>query len=275
MAQFIFKPGSGQPTLLWLDSVQTVGSTQQLGDRTPGEVVDPASEFLKLTRGLGEEKSGRSWTTFFPPKIVDLNRGGGSLGLAAESVPSAESQRQRFCSTNRSCKAEMESRETSNLVAGESGNVQAMPAVPADATEGTDEIFSPVCGTSEQVGSDGISGGEEVGHVRNNGLDGGHKWGRHFTLPTESWAHRSAGRRGLYFSGTAGGLGARTDQSLTEQWPRKRSTGTTMRRDCRRERLDLRSAAENQRPWTSPSNQGSKRVVCPPGSGCSPGGVDG
>ena len=275
VAQFIFRPGSGQPTLLWLDSVHTLRSTQQSGNTTPAEIVDPDGEFLRLTRDLGETKSGRSWTTFFPPKIGDLVSGSGSLGFA-EAGLSGESNQSRSeyirSRTGRSVEAGMEPRAESNVTEGESS---AAPVAPSDANEAAGEVSCSADGTREAVADDGISGVEEVGRVRNNGgPDGGYQRGLHFTLPTESWARRSAGRRGLYLSRTGGG-GAPADQSLHEEWPRKRSTGTTMRRDCRRERLDLRSAAENALPWASPSTQAAKRGAGLPGSECGPVGVDG
>lgn len=274
MAQFVFRPGSGQPTLLWLDAVHTVRSTQQLGDNTAAEIIDPDGEFLQLTRDLGEGKSGRSWTTFFPPKIGDLVSGGESLGFA-EAGLTGDSQRPEFLRsrTGRSVVAvETEPREENNVTAEESS---AVSIVPANANEAAGEISCPAAGMGEQGSRNGISGDEEVGRVKNNDdPDGGYQRDRHFTLPTESWAHRSAGRRGLYLSRT-GRVGAHADQSLNEQWPRKRSTGTTMRRDCRRERLDLRSAAENARPWTSPLTQAAKRATDLPGSECGPVGVNG
>lgn len=268
MAQFVFRPRSGQPTLLWLDSVRTARSTQLFGDHdhAPGTIADPNGEFLQLARDLEEREPARSWTTFFPPKIGDLVGGGGSLGLAEAGGLSAESQRSEILrkQNERSFKTDMESRQEHNATV-EEGTI-----VPADANEATDGPFTSAGGAGEQGDDNGS--GEEVGHVRNNDSpDGGYNQrGGRFTLPTESWAQRSAGRRGLYYSGT-GGVGARADQSLNEQWPRKRSTGSTMRRDCRRDRLDLRSAAENQQqhPWT-------KRGSGVPGSsGCGPVGVRG
>lgn len=274
VAQFVFRPGSGQPTLLWLDSVHTVRSAQHFGDQTPREKVDPNNEFLQLTRDLEEGKSGRPWTTFFPPKIGDLVSGGVSLGKT-EAGLSAESQRSEFLRrrNERSVKTEAgsreESREENGFNAGESGIVPiVVPIVSAKANEATDGMFHPAGGMAEQDGSNGISGVEQVGRVRNNdGPNGGYERGEGFTLPTESWAHRSAGRRGLYFSRT-GGRGVDADQTPNERWPRKRSTGTTMRRDCRRDRLDLRSAVENQGRMT-------RRATSAPEPGCVKAGVRG
>lgn len=281
VAQFVFRPGSGQPTLLWLDSVHTARSTQQLDDHTPGELVDPNSEFVQLTHDGGEGRSGRSWTTFFPPKIGDLVGGAESLGLAGAEVSSAGQRSELLRTrTERFVLAKKKSRAENNNATEESSTVPAVstvPTFPADANEAAGGTCSPAVGMGEQGGTHGISEDEEtvVGHVRNNDSnDCGYQRGRHFNLPTESWAHRSAGRRGLYFC-RAGGVGASGGQSLNEQWLRKRSTGTTMRRDCSRERLDLRSAAENQRPWTPPLTHTTKRGAGLPLSECGLVGVDG
>lgn len=250
MAQFIFKPGSGQPTLLWLDTVRTVRSTQQLGDHTPGEIGDPTSEFFQLTHDLGQGISGRSWTTFFPPKVADLMSGGGSPGLTEQgrAVGSRRSAVFRRTVDEHSLMAGGGAREENNVSAEEISIAAIVPTTPANATDAKSGTHTPADAMGEKNGSTGVSEEEEVGRVRNNDIN----------LPTESWAHRSAGRRGLYCSRTGGAGGRYADQSLNKQWPRKRSTGTTMRRDCNRGRLDLRNAAENQRPWTSPLTQATQ-----------------
>lgn len=260
VAQFVFRPGSGQPTLVWLDSVQTVRSTQLSADHTPEAIVDTDGEFVQLTQDLDlEGHSGRSWTTFFPPKIGDLTNGGGSLGLT-EAGRSSESQRSNVSPyrTERFFKSEMDSGLENNITAEESGAVPLAPVGPANVNESKQGVLTPAGGMGEGGGDNGIAGDDKLGHVRkNDGPDGGSDRGRNFTLPTESWAHRSAGPRGHYLSGT-GGVGARADRSLHEKWPRKRSTGTTMRRDCIRGRLDLRNAAEHPIQWANHSTQATK-----------------
>lgn len=72
---------------------------------------------------------------------------------------------------------------------------------------------------------------------------------QHFTLPTESWANRSSGQRGLYFNHGAGA--SREASASRDRWPRKRSSGTTMRVDD--DRPDLRLFSEYPRPSTAPA----------------------
>lgn len=301
MAQFAFSPGSGQPTLLWLDSVHTVRSTNNQCDDQSSvdhDILDPHSEFIQLTRELGEGSTSRSWTTFFPPKLAEIASGGGGSSGAAVSPGaclSAESQRSEFL---RKRLGESSSQQTGVPRKGEprggsfshchernfqwdarnggqllllreeeegkiSGKGSCAPT--AAPNKANCDILALGCGENgpDQADGENISpkdDQEEDDHARSNNNDqtGGHHQG-HFALPTEAWAYRSTVGRGLYFSRTAGGktgdrsAGDRPMMTTDQQWPRKRSTGTTMRRDGPWERMDLRSAAENQqRLRTSP-----------------------
>lgn len=328
VAQFAFKPGGGQPTLLWLDNVHTVRSTQLLSEHTPDKAaVDPNSEFMQLTRDLGEGSASRSWTTFFPPKMEEINRGGGSSGLllpgtslSAESLRS-EFFRRRGVNSKLSCEAgttvgsvgarkqsadgaerfdeqtqnpEWREQEQQAATGGQAGTFPATAARVATAcrllTNGAvpaddNRVLELEEHRRREEGDDyyhNDSGGDDPDHLA--GYQQQQRGGRRFTLPTESWARRSAGSRGHYFSGTgepgagagaAAGTEEHADQSPQVRWPRKRSTGTSMRLDGPG-RLDLRSAAENQRqrPRTSPPTRSSRRAEgSGPGSAGDPAGA--
>lgn len=273
VAQFIFRPGSGQPTLLWLDSVHTVRSTNQYDDHTSVGIVDPQGEFMQFTRELGEGSTSRSWTTFFPPKIADITSGRGSLGVVAGACLSAESQRSEFLrkkleggsfeqagmafnGVTRGPPCEINGLvdgQQRGILRGEDKSLPENGCAPAAPNEVRDGVMVLV-GDPDEQGGDKIIPKDDKRDDRIRGKNGsaGNLQREHFTLPTEAWAHRSTVGRGLYFSRT-GGAGGYGDRPLTEQWPRKRSTGTTMRPDGPWNRMDLRSAAENNhRPWSSP-----------------------
>lgn len=276
VAQFVFRPGSGQPTLLWLDSVHTVRSTAHYGDPTSTGIVDPHREFTKLTRELGEGSTSRYWTTFFPPKFADITSGGGAVKVVAGTCLSAESLRSDFLRkrleqasfrqagvafNDAPSRSPRENRDgpfdAQKTLLQEEGTVfpenGTVPTAPNEAAGD----FVALDGDPDEQGGDKIIPHDDGGEKRtsgNNDSNGGHKRG-HFTLPTEAWALRSTAGRGLYFSRT-GGAGGCGDRPVTEQWPRKRSTGTTMRPDGSWGRMDLRSALENQvRSWASPTSQ--------------------
>lgn len=259
VAQYIFLPGSGQPTLLWLDSVETLSSTQQDDPTTEDEAEADGNEaFMQLTRELGEVSRG--WTTFFPPKMGDLTDGGSIMGggLSLSLNPRAGCSARE---TNGSLQVDVSSKGGSRLSrypaaigltdGSTVGTTAATPLSPeerqsvGDVHEAEDGFLA-----IDRISDKGVITGEKEVDLTapSAGRAAGDRRG-HFTLPTESWARRSAGWRGLYFSGGGGDGGA--ERPSSEQWPRRRSTGTTMRRDGRRP--DLRSASETRRPWTAPA----------------------
>lgn len=241
-----------------MELVSTLRSTQHTR-RPYNDAKEGVDEFfLQLTLELRE--MGRSWTTFFPPKLSELASGGLAGGTGS-------SESQRFGGSVQITDTSVQqvganSKTTSKLLFGTSvlGEEQSGGVVPeALPTEDhrTRNIFSTLHVAAEDVVAsnrvnrlDSTSNPaveEEAGPTEHSpGRVSGRR--EHFTLPTESWAHRSAGWRGFYYAGL--GDDGRAERPTSEQWPRKRSTGTTMRLDGRRP--DLRHSPEAQRPWTAP-----------------------
>lgn len=263
VAQFAFRPGCGQPTLLWLDSVSTLRSTQKQVRGTDDATVDENGAFMQLTTELGE--ANRGWTTFFPPKLADLT-GGASSSAAGTGVSVSVGQRASSSIHGTDALATRE-----QISSGLLGSITGAVPFPAAAGGQAEE---PARGTAPTVVPAMDKGGEELsapydaaislfhnsGTIGDGGSIPGAKAGtsnarsagragqrQHFTLSTESWARRSAGWRGLYFVRERGD--GRAERPSSEQWPRKKSTGTTMRSDGRRP--GLRTASEAQRPWTA------------------------
>lgn len=245
---------------------------QQFNDENPVKDIDPETEFMQLTHELGE--ISRSWTTFFPPKVADLT-GGASLSGRAGVNLSAESRRPDFISNKMGCSFAVEinaKTHTLHASAGTCGETNASDgtlrdrcdAENNDVPDARDAANDGGIGVAGGMGNQGVNAtpaGEEEGRlaVYNDEPSNGYYPARgnqrgNFTLPTESWAYRSAESRGHYFTLT-GDEGGRAERSLNERWPRKRSTGTTMRTGDCRNRSDLRSASENRRPWTSPAGR--------------------
>lgn len=264
VAQFVFRPGTGQPTLLWLDSVRTVNSKQQLSDHAWVDFDDdPNSKFMRLTQELGE--GHRSWTTFFPPKIGDIVSGRtGTSGILGASL-SGGSTRSDHPHNKRTTSASPAICYRSDEVSPRNNSGESnLYCVALDETR--DGVFGAAatagmgeCGGGVVARDQGPEGKPHyygfcpAGRYRHNG--DAHK--ENFTLPTEAWVHRSdRPRRDRSSSSEAKGEGTE-EQSMKEQWTRKRSTGTTMRttiwRDGFRNRSEyLRSVADHQRPRTCP-----------------------
>lgn len=229
LAQYAFRPGSGQPTLLWLDSVTTQGSAapsvQSLSQRIAVDEKGTDDKSQGQLDQLREETNDRSWTTFFPPKLSELVSGG-SVKLAGRST------RQNGSSFNE---------KSSNL---------ASKALHASVSGSQPQAKRPMNGDDDHH-QRGLEGGSiiEIDALRRRAC-GPHR--QTFTLPTESWAIRSSGCRGLYFSGGKRG-------AMSERWPRKRSTGTTMRIDDRRPDLRSDFSSDGPWPWTRLPSQPSKK----------------
>lgn len=271
MAQLAFRAGSGQPTLLWLDSVVTLRSTQQADPAKHDEREDINADqaFMQLTHELGEVD--HDWSTYFPPKIGDL------VGVTATAARGTIIEKARDGITGAGSMPLIGSLKGGKTVRARpralDGNTPSMPGAGMDDDERSS--FAPPNHRGEEISAnvgallpaddsdDKLVKGE--GNVLREGNENvsntvgilGNR--EHFALPTESWAYRSAGWRGLYFSGEGRGQGGgggagggrRGERPSSEQWPRKRSTGTTMRGDDRRP--DLRQASEAARPWTAPA----------------------
>lgn len=256
--QYVFRPGTGRPTLFWLDSVRTLLSTEG-DDRNEegGEEAAEEEEFVQLTRELREPS--RDWTTFFPPKMFDIASGGSAGGA---NMPAW----QRSCNSSRVAIAipfpaeDGIPQDPSDFFPGTAtfplvnDHVEAQPtqdSVPVPLPPEHDVVVKT---PSDEWGSEYGTKAEEGGSSRPNKagllmqraeLAGGQR--QRFALPTSSWARRSDGWRGLY-SSRGWGSGC-PDRPATERWPRKRSTGTMMRLDGRRP--DLRHAFEERRPSTA------------------------
>lgn len=294
MAQYAFVPGSGQPTLLWLDSVETGGSTHKqdvnltLHDYQCN--LDANAAFTQLTRELAE--TSREWSTFFPPKMADIAGGKLAAGSGLGASPSPRSYALSENDSDASSQAEeiLSSIAESGLAKGvvPNGSLYNKPNEPNEpnaTTMGEVPLSSeqhrpmgvtfasschraptgfPAAGSvAERNGS--LRGRRpEVGYTAMNvGIGGGGGGGGvgvcrdNFTLPTESWARRSSRWRGLDISGTGEGgkCGARLSN---KEWVRRRSMGTTMRFDDRRP--DLRRGSESHRPQTAPLSGGLGEV---------------
>ena len=252
VAQYAFRPGSGQPTLLWLDSV-TCQHREQLPQRSAqegdGGGTSRSHSPADLTHGLRQEIE-RPWSTFFPPKLSDLASGGSAASFLAGRPVSRCRQDDSSQIIGRSLYGES-SRPASKALHASAPTLLATET-PLLQTETRPlelglipDSEAPWEAADDHQKSDGWAGGVTVDHAF--GRAGGQC--QHFSLPTESWAYRSSGERGLYFSG-------RGERLPTERWPRRRSTGTTMRIDGRRP--DLRTVSETQRPWTVPFQVGHR-----------------
>lgn len=244
--------------------------------------IDPDSEFMQLTHELGERS--RSWTTFFPPKIGNLAGGNGLSGLAGVNL-SAGSRRSDFVrkKTKGSFQREMNAK-THTPQAGMCDPFDASDLALRDQCDAENKAIPdiPDAATDKEFGGAGAMGDQGVGStpaVKEEGILAmyndkrlnsyfparGGQWG-HFTLPTESWVRRSSESRGHYRTLTVD-EGGRAERSLNERWPRKRSTGTTMRGNGSLQRSDLRGASENRRPCTSPAGQTRGLEGCTQGAG--------
>lgn len=278
LAQYAFRPGSGQPTLLWLDSVTTQRScgtsVRSLSQRTAINetgIEDKSSVFLHGQ--LREETNNRSWTTFFPPKLSEL-ASSGSVKLAGHSALQQYGEQNGSYQTTSSSFYEKSSKLASKaLYASASALLATSMASQAQANPLEHRILNAGFVTETERSEDDNhhqSGLEVDSTIEMDALRqrvcGQHR--QNFTLPTESWAIRSSGWRGLYFSGVGGGTRGGKRAVMRERWPRKRSTGTTMRIDDRRP--DLRSAfsSDVRWPWTGLPSQPSKKG---PGGGTTTG----
>lgn len=233
VAQYVFPPGSGQPTLIWLDSVTTLRCARGERHEMDGKDIEKGGTedgtLAELTRNWCEVDS--PWTTYFPAKFGDL---GGAGGSTEEGFSSFETRGNVGLSRWRSKGGDSSGNlrvldKTSPMASGHGQYTdQKAPQSVADDVANT-QCEEPCCDPFNS-GKYGARSG-------------------HFTLPTESWANRSAGLRGLYFN--RGGTGVCANLSGCDEWPRKRSTGTAMR--IGELRPDLRRASENARPATAPA----------------------
>lgn len=281
VAQYVFVPGNGQPTLLWLDSVETgVSSTQRTGLIADDESdLDANGSFMQLTPELVE--TNRSWTTFFPPKMADIASGKLAAGSGQVVGPSprsrAFSEKHNDFDDNgegASQASQADARSTSSATSGLSvpngvlcnpnaAGTIATPLSPENHAMGVTFESQPLGVTfarpHDRTPTAFPGAGHRLDEIRwRQGQDGGfpaanYAGGRgrscrdNFTLPTESWSRRSSRWAGL----DGWGKGGRGDaRSGNKQWVRRRSTGTTMRLDDRR--LDLRHGSESHRPQTAP-----------------------
>lgn len=222
---------------------------------------------MRLTQELGE--GIRSWTTFFPPKIGDIvSRRTGTSGIIGASL-SGGSTRSEYPHNKRTTSASPATCHRSNeVLPGNNRRERSSSCVALDeardrvfgsaATAGMGDFGGGVISQDQDPESEPHSGFCPAGRYRHTG----DTKKENFTLPTEAWVHRSARPRRDRSSETKGE--GTEELSLKEHWPRRRSTGTTMRttiwRDGFRNRSEyLRSVADHQRPWTCPvSRTGGK-----------------
>lgn len=257
VAQFAFRPGSGQPTLLWLESATTLHSThpQLIPDGSGNDLEHGGDQ----TRKWGEEDT--RWTTYFPMKLCELGAAAipsaVASGLVDRLAASMSGNGLRDASHAETTGPTAPEQLASSVKYASTGTPSAIDdrCVPGESMDSAGLQGVPLTQTSEGVAGDEFSPGQEEGEhahsVAGHSGDAGHAAvsHRHYALPTESWATRFAGLRGLYFTHGAGaGRGALASR---DRWPRKRSTGTTMRIDD--ERPDLRRSSESPRPSTAPA----------------------
>lgn len=199
------------------------------------------------------------WTTFSPAKLDELGSVGAPVGsglkLAGGDMSALVGSRHNSSETTvgRTNKIHVNPAPNANLLSDQvfvvetTANTSEQEMLPQHVLSMPDTV--EVCATVDPFTCFGASGHEvDVVDSVKDVNDGHERWG-HFTLPTESWAHRSAGRRGLYFTHGAGA--GRSAIASRGRWPRKRSTGTSMRVD--KERPDLRLSSEAPRPSTAPA----------------------
>lgn len=297
MAQYAFVPGSGQPTLLWLDSVETGGSTHKQDlkftlDDGQCDLDANATTFTQLTRELAE--TSREWSTFFPPKMADI--AGGKLAAGSGLGASQSPRSYAFPENDSDASSQAEERSSSIAASGlakgvapngalynkpNEPNATAVAEVPPSSENHRPASMGVTFASSRHRTPTGFPAADRVGErsriLRRRGQEAGYTSmgaGRaagaggagggaaggcrdNFTLPTESWARRSSRWRGLDISGT--GEGGKCGVGLSnKQWVRRRSMGTTMRFDDRRP--DLRRGSESHRPQTAPLSGGLGEV---------------
>lgn len=218
---------------------------------------------MRLTQELGE--GSRSWTTFFPPKIGDIVSGRtGTSGMMGASLSGGSAcTRSEFSHNKGATSASPATCNRSNEISpgNNSGDSSLLCVALDEARDGV--LGSAATAGMGEYGGGVISQDQNPERESHDGLlypagrcrHTGDAQKENFTLPTEAWVHRSTRPR-RDCSSEAKGEGT-AENSLEEYWPRKRSTGTTMRttiwRDGFRNRSEyLRSVADHQRPWTCP-----------------------
>lgn len=231
-----------------------------LPEPAPDEEEDEPGTLAHLTRDWRGGDTG--WTTYFPKKVSELGAGWGSAAVASKpadrldiSVVQHGLYDESIATTSENPTAAVGSFQLKHGTVGISRTLDEL-RVPAELVEslGSQGAHRDAYALGEEFafGHHGEKVGEhtDLDPIGSNLANAGHVGSRqHFALPTESWANRTSTLRGLYFNHGAGA--GRGEVASRDRWPRKRSSGTTMRMDD--ERPDLRLSSEEPRPSTAPA----------------------